>query len=259
MVMTIEQYDKEIKYFLKDIRNKIVKGEICINGIKTKQNYRDLVTTVDKEVEVLITNKLLSLMPNVKIIGEESYSGDINYTNNDFWVIDPIDATTNFVKQNEDFAILLAYFKKGIPCLSYIYNIQKDELYSAIAGKGVFKNNKKIYKPINLPLSESLISVELRGIREKNWFDKLINYCFDLRYIGCAGLDATKVLEGKFGAYFCPKLHLWDYAPLLLMSKELGLNLSNFNGDPISFEFETDILISTQQVLHDFLHKVKEK
>ena len=257
--MTIEQYDENIKCFLRTIRSKIVNGEIYINGIETKQGDRDLVTTVDKEVEELITNNILSLMPGVKIIGEESYSCEINYSENNFWIIDPIDATANFVKQNEDFAILLAYFEKGKPILSYIYNIQKNELFSSIAGKGVFKNNIKLNKPFNLSLGDSLVSVELRNISKKEWFDKLLENSFDLRYIGCAGLDAARVLEGKYGAYICPKLHLWDYAPLLLMSEELGLNLSDFNGDPVSFAYETDILISTKQFLKDFLVKVKEK
>ena len=48
--------------------------------------------------------------------------------------MDPIDGTSNLVKQQEDYCIIIGYFIDGEPKLSYIYDYPHQRLYRAIAG-----------------------------------------------------------------------------------------------------------------------------
>lgn len=52
------------------------------------------------------------------------------------WILDPIDGTNNFVCQHRDFAISLAIYQDGMAILGYLYDMQRDELYSARKGFG---------------------------------------------------------------------------------------------------------------------------
>lgn len=250
------EYDMLIRQWLKEIRNQIMAGEICIEQIHTKTNMRDLVTSVDQAVENYLCNKINEMFPEDMIIGEESYIPNTVISNKNVWIIDPIDATANFVKQRDDYAVLISYFENEEPRLSYIYHVEKDELIHAAADSGVFKNGKKIKKPKDTSLSESLISMNIRNMRHMPFFDKIVENSFDIRYIGCAGLDGVKVVTGQFGAYFCPMLQPWDYSPLLLMAKELDLHISDFAGNRIPFGSRSDVMISTQKVFDEYINMI---
>lgn len=249
------EYDKEVRLWLHEIKNKINSGEFYVENVDIKSNERDLVTSVDKSVETFLRKKIRGLVPNDTIIGEESYNKKTKILSENVWIIDPIDATANFLKQKEDYAILISYFENEIPKLSYIYNVFRDELIYAIENIGVFKNENKILKAKNTSISESLVSMDIRKMKGTMIFEKIIKEAFDIRYIGCAGLDGGKVVTGQFGAYICPMLQPWDYSPLLLMAKELDLHISDFNGQSIKFCERTDVIISTKQFFKEFIEK----
>lgn len=255
MMDKLIEYDKEIRLWLHEVKDKINSGEIHIENVDIKADIRDLVTSVDKSVEKLLREKISARFPNDTIIGEESYNTKTKIISENVWIIDPIDATANFVKQKEDYAILISYFENEIPKLSYIYNVFRDELIYAIENIGVFKDGNKILKPNNISISESLVSIDIRKMQGTTIFEKVIKEAFDIRYIGCAGLDGGKVVTGQFGAYICPMLQPWDYSPLLLMAKELDLSISDFSGEPIKFCKRSDVIISTKQFLKDFIKR----
>lgn len=78
--------------------------------VETKSSPTDLVTRLDKEVQELLVGEILSRYPEDKICAEEGCLR-ASVQEGKVWVIDPIDGTNNFVAQQEDFAVMMAYLK----------------------------------------------------------------------------------------------------------------------------------------------------
>lgn len=247
---------KEIDAFVKDLI-KNIPGLIAgtrIEKIENKSSERDLVTEADKAVETYLTKKILERFPGHEILGEETYNPDRKYNKGNLWVIDPIDGTTNFVKQRDDYCTIICYFENGNPLLAYIYEIGKDDLYWAVSGDGVYLNDKRLEEPDNKSLRESIVSTDIRRMfRNRNdLFNKMVNESFGMRSVGTSGLDGSRVLSGRFGAYLNYSGGPWDFAPFFLMGQLLDLVFVKLNGDEVSLDGYSDYIICTKKVYEDF-------
>lgn len=250
--MELYEADKQVRLWLEHIKNELIPMRSDDLGYSTKKNYRDLVTAVDKNVEKYLRERIEEYFPEAEIIGEESTDGCYQTSADEVWLIDPIDGTANFVKQREDYCIMLACFEQEKPMLAYIYNVHRDELTSAVRGKGVFVNGRKLDQPKNIGLKDAMISADIRRMAETVLCTNLIEKSFDLRYIGSAGLDAAKVASGCFGGYFSPMAGgPWDFAPMILIAEELGLHLSTWDGQPLSIHRTTSFVLCTEQIYED--------
>ncbi len=227
-----------------------------IGEVQEKSNPRDLVTAVDKGLEDYLTQAILEKFPDHNILGEETYVKDKIYDKKDLWVIDPIDGTTNFVKQGDQFCTLVAYFHDGKPLLSYIYEIRRDKLYHAMAGKGVFLDGEPLATPKNLPLHEVISSVDVRRmfIFNEDLFGRLVRGSFATRTVGTCGLDGARVVDGRFGIYLNYLSGPWDYAPYFLMAQELDLIFLNLDHKPMSLDHMGGFILSTRQAYEDLYH-----
>lgn len=252
------EYDKYIKSILKELPS-IIKG-IEIITINHKSSERDLVTEVDEGVEKFLTEKILEKFPDHTILGEETFIPNTIYDRKNLWVIDPIDGTTNFVKQKNDYCTIISYFEDGKPALSYIYEIEKDDLYYSIKGKGVFLNDKKLEKPKNKTLVESLISTDIRrmNLYKNELFGRLVKDSFGLRSVGSSGLDGSRVLSGRTGAYINYSGGPWDFAPFYLMADELDLVFTDLKGNKVSLDEHSEFIVCTKKVFEDVTKIINE-
>ena len=137
-----------------------------------------------------------------------------------------IDGTSNLVKQQEDYCIIIGYFIDGEPKLSYIYDYPHQRLYRAIAGIGPTKqsindNAKKI------GLREAIISFKPQVLKET--VQSLFQSAFDFRSIGSCGLDSIRVIKGQFGAHINTNPKPWDISAQFLFVRELGLIMTQIN------------------------------
>lgn len=103
-------------------------GEMIMSHYKTKLTVETKVdktplTIVDQKAHQLITQALLELTPKTPILSEES--GTIDYATRskwgDYWLIDPLDGTRDFIEQTGEFCICIAYIKDGRPIFGLIY------------------------------------------------------------------------------------------------------------------------------------------
>lgn len=249
--MELYELDRLVKEWLACIKANILKASEKQLSYTTKKNDRDLVTMMDQTIEQYVRERILLTFPDACIIGEEDAMRN-DLTSDQVWLIDPIDGTANFVKQKEDYCIMIAYFEKQRPMLSYIYDIKQDKLTWAMRGQGVFINDTKLEKPKNIALKDALISTDIRKIADRTLFQVLNEACFDFRYVGCSGLDAVKVVTGCYGGYLIPLAGgPWDFAPFLLMAQELDLHLSTWDGKALQIDQTSSFLLSTKQVYED--------
>lgn len=256
--MNLYEIDKNVKLWLAHIKENLIPKDLKEIRCQTKKNERDLVTSVDKNVEEYLRKCIQENFQDTYIIGEESSDGIYDTKASKVWVIDPIDGTANFVKQKEDYCIMIAYFENELPMLSYIYNVYRDELMYAIRGDGVYMLNKKVVAPPNIELKDAMVSVDIRRMFETKLCKKLIENSFDLRYVGSAGLDGVKVATGCFGGYFSPMAGgPWDFAPMILIAEELDLHLSTWDLEPLNIRKTTSFMLCTKQIyeeIKEYIH-----
>ena len=107
----------------------------------SKKGPRDFVTNADKKVEKILVNELSK--KKFSIISEETGT-ILKEDKNNYWVIDPIDGTTNFLHGIPHFCISIAHINKGEILSGIIMDPIKNEIFYAEKNAGAFFNNQRI-------------------------------------------------------------------------------------------------------------------
>ena len=205
--LMIKACEKASKIIIRDF------GEIE-NLQVSKKGPKDFVTKTDKRVEKILIEELSKSKKNYSFITEET--GEILNKNKDvFWVIDPIDGTTNFLHGVPHFAISVAVKYNGEITIGLIYDPIKNEIFYAERNNGSFINNNRIRVSKKANLDDCLFASNCEGI--KAIYPKL-----NLRNTGCAALDLAYVACGRFDGYFHDKINLWDIAAGKIIIEEAG-------------------------------------
>ncbi len=98
------------------------------------------VTTADYQANELIVVGLKSSFPNVPVISEESIQESVD--GDEFFLVDPLDGTKEFIKGSGQFSVNIAFVKKKKPLLGVIYIPMTGEMYFSDEEKNAYKVNK---------------------------------------------------------------------------------------------------------------------
>ena len=132
----IKACEKASKVIIRDF------GEIENLQVK-KKGPKDFVTKTDKRVEKILIEELEKSKKNYSFTSEET--GIINKSDSDnFWIIDPIDGTTNFLHGIPHFAISIALKSKNEIISGLIFDPIKNEMFYAEKNNGSYFNNHRI-------------------------------------------------------------------------------------------------------------------
>lgn len=241
----------------KIIREKI--GSITTEDI-TRKSISDYVTEVDFDSEKTIIEHIKKYFPHHQIMAEESSN---SYKKAEYlWIIDPLDGTTNFIHGFPIIAISIALMCKGEFIIGVVYDPTRDELFYAEKGKGAFLNNRKIKVSSLTDPSLSLIATGF-PFRNKQYIDsylKIFRELFysvsDLRRAGAASIDLAYVACGRVDGFFEFALSPWDIAAGILLIKEAGGVVSDFEG--AEEYLKTGNIVAGNPVIHQFLvEKIK--
>ena len=179
----------------------------------------DFVTNSDKKVEKIIIEELTKTRKNFSIIGEEI--GEIkNSDKENYWIIDPIDGTTNFLHGIPHFAISIALRKNEEIISGLIFDPIKNEMFYAEKNNGAFFNNQRIRVSNKKKIEECLFATG--GKNE-------INNTLNNRRSGSAALDMAYVGAGRYDGYFQKDLNIWDIAAGIIIVKEAGGKINDIN------------------------------
>lgn len=221
--------------------------------ISVKTSHRDLVTNVDQEIEVFLSRRLRAAYPHIKILGEET-DKEINLHQGEVWIIDPIDGTSNFIKQRRNFGILLAKTVDGEAIDGYICDVINETIYHGSKGKGVTKDKQPFKKTYDSSLKKSLVALSdgflLRHVSKPF---ELIRDCLGTRYTGACSIDGIAVLEGWLGAYGIRISSPWDIAPHLLFADELGLVCLNLDGTKRTIDQDSPFFFGQKEIVEALL------
>ena len=104
----------------------------------------DLVSFVDQQAEAKLKLGLSAIFPEAQFIAEETSSNYAEVGDGYYWVIDPLDGTTNFLHKLPVFAVSVGLIYQKQPILGLIYEPNRDELFTAAKGNGAHLNGKPI-------------------------------------------------------------------------------------------------------------------
>ncbi|HFI0173592.1 TPA: inositol monophosphatase family protein [Streptococcus suis] len=218
--------------------------------IEEKENATDLVTQLDKLTQQFLTNQIKKEYPSDLIFGEEG--GDVSsISNGNVWVIDPIDGTSNFIAQKNDFAIMLAYFENGIGQFGLIYDVMQDKLFHGGGKFPVFCNKERLASPSLSSISQTLLGLNAQlYAANKHGLADLANISLGTRSVGSAGIGFSHVLEGRLFAY-ASYLYPWDYAAASILGQGLDLSLLSLEAENPSFDKREHVILVANQHLEE--------
>lgn len=165
----------------------------------------DYVTQVDTDIQRFLAEELSRLTPDIQFLGEEE--GLHKMTGDTYWILDPIDGTTNLIHDYQHSVVSLGLYEKGEIVLGIIYDPFREDVYHAQKGKGSFLNGKPIHVSDAGTLGETIISIGTspydKELAEKNFrcFQKIFEQSQDIRRSGSAALDLAYVACGRTGGF----------------------------------------------------------
>src|SRR5690625_1154083 len=228
--------------------------------IDTKTHANDLVTEMDKDIELFLSNKIKEKYPTHLLLGEEGYGDDVQTLEGTIWIIDPIDGTKNFVHQKKNFAISVGIFHEGVGEIGFIYNVMADVLYSAKRNEGAYKNNVRM-KPLNKEVNfeEAIFAFKHDLLCKSKDFDAeliedFVNEIRGARYGGAAALEIAQVAEGIVDGYISKRLSPWDVAAGIVIMNEVGGIVNRSNSDSVNM-LEKGTIVACNEVLSEKIFK----
>ena len=212
----------------------LIKNREMAAHVKEK-GLADYVTQVDIAVQNFLKKELFALAPNIQFLGEETGIQEIK--GDSFWILDPVDGTTNLMHDYQHSVVSLALCRQGEIVMGIVYDPFREEVFSAIKGKGSFLNGHPIHVSNAEKLSDTMIGLGTakRELADENFarFRRVFGQCQDVRRIGSAALELAYTACGRQGGYFEIYLNPWDYAAGMLLIQEAGGQVTDFMGKPL--------------------------
>ena len=214
--------------------------------VDAKSGRADLVTQYDKQVQERLRTGLLEIMPDAHFVGEEGSTQQFAPTGT-FFIVDPIDGTTNFIKDYHFSCISVALVVDNTAELGVIYNPYTDEMFCAQRGEGAFCNGKRLHVS-NEPLENGIVVFGTAPYHEElneKTFQLAYAYfkkALDVRRSGSAALDLCTIAAGRAELFFELVLSPWDYAAGALIVEEAGGLVSDCDGRPLAYDRPCSVL-----------------
>jgi myo-inositol-1(or 4)-monophosphatase len=201
---------------------------------------RDFVTEVDRTAERILTDLLLAGEPGSRIVGEE-LSPEV-VTEGLVWIVDPLDGTTNFLHDFPAYAVSVAAAVDGQLEAGVVIQVPRGEVYSASRGGGAWQGDRRLAVSTIMDPAHGLIGT---GFPFKDTthlpvyqaqFARVAASTSGIRRPGSAALDLADVAAGRTDAFWELLLSAWDIAAGLLLVREAGGVVTDFEGRHVGAE-----------------------
>jgi myo-inositol-1(or 4)-monophosphatase len=228
--------------------------------LRERGTAKEVATKYDKEVDTSIVAEVRRHYPSHNLLTEES--GSIQGDSDWLWIVDSLDGTGNFANFNPLFAVCIALMHRSELLLGAIYAPAIDEFYFAEKGKGAYLNGIRIQVSVVSDLGQGYILYCEGGDKNKVRTGKLLHEVYphvtDIRKLGSAGLETAWVAAGKREAYYTTRIEPWDVAPGVLLVREAGGKVSDFQGNPWQPR-TSDLLFSNARLHENVLHLLSSR
>ena len=250
-------------------------GEAILEIYNTNFDYQikeDLspLTKADTLSHNIICQRLKILTPDIPILSEENSDIPFNIKSlwKQYWLVDPLDGTKEFIKRNGEFTVNIALIKNNTPILGVIYIPVSNEIYWGQENDGSYyqKNvdeRKRIHvseinnKPLRIITSRSHENIIPHSFLDQIDDIEIINKGSSLKF--------CLIASGKADIY--PRLgptSEWDTAAGEAIVKFAGGQVETTGGKPILYNKNVDfinpqfIVSSGDQLIRKFVESLKD-
>jgi myo-inositol-1(or 4)-monophosphatase len=197
-----------------------------------------LITSCDRWSDATLVAGLAKLFPGEGVLSEEGQQRVHESTA--YWVVDPLDGTTNFAAGIPYWAISIARFEGGLPVLAILEVPPLRQRIVAIRGQGAWRNGKPLQPPSVHAHPAGCASLCSRSI---GVLQKLPDRRFPgkIRLLGVASLNLVSVAMGQTVAALEATPKIWDLAASWLMLSELDCPMRWLQRTPEGISAGTDL------------------
>jgi len=197
------------------------------------------VTNGDIEVNNIVTKKISNLTPNIKIVSEETMLNKENNEMKDFWLIDPIDGTYDYIHGKDEFTINAALILNKKPAAGIIYAPAKKRLFYSFGPSNSFEIENGLKKKlecqkksktneVNAVAYSTNLKQEIADIYKKYKITNFTRMKSSLKF--CV------IASGEFDFYAAePRACEWDIAAGHAILKDAGGIITDFDGNEITY------------------------
>lgn len=217
-------------------------GEISKLQVSIK-GPADFVTSADLKAEKILKEELQKARPDFGLIFEESRK-KIGLDSENFWIVDPLDGTMNFLHGLPHFAISIAHAFKGEILSGVIFDPLRNEIFYSVKGRGAYldssqgagHNDGRIRVSSRKKISDSVFATGIPCIgkdRHPSYLeilDDIMKKSAGVRRFGAASLDLAYVAAGRYEGFWETDLKYWDVAAGSLLVQEAGGYISDMDG-----------------------------
>ena len=207
--------------------------------IKKLKSDNTPVSNGDLEVNDLITKKISEITPDIPIISEETSDNKNNSSLKDFWLVDPIDGTYDYINNLEEFTINAGLIINNRPVAGLInapakkrmfYSYEKGNAFEFSNGKKINLSNKTTKKSENLKFISysTKIKPEIQniyndlGVKENTRMKSSLKFCV--------------IASGEYDGYVAePRACEWDIAAGHAILQNAGGSITDFDGKEILY------------------------
>ena len=208
------------------------------------------VTIADSEAETALRQRLLSLFPSSKVLGEEAFATNPDllslFAGDDpVWTIDPVDGTKAFISGEPYYGVIVSLAKNNETLAAWLYDPTSREFVTAEKGSGAWHKGKRLSVMkgdaienmsgmLGSRLIDALEACETPPHVKSPKFERMLSSCHDYARL--------VVAEPHFSGHVS-QMHFhcwkntctpWDNAAGILISEEAGGYSAHWNGDPFA-------------------------
>lgn len=202
--------------------------------VEDKVNPQDMVSQADREVEILLRDRIAAAFPDDAILGEEG--GGQDGTTGFTWVLDPIDGTAPFLAGLPHWCVVVALVKDDETVAGVIAQPMAGEVFAARKGQGAWLNDKPLTLGADLRINNCNVGMGISHRSPVPPFVDAIGRLFAAGGMfyrnGSGAVMLASVAAGRLGGYYEPHMNPWDCLAGLLMVREAGGQTRPFPAGP---------------------------
>lgn len=221
------------------------------------KGFRDWVTETDYRAQRQITRVIGKQFPGHGFLTEEA-DDTLSSTGPVVWVVDPVDGTSNFSRQQPNFCISLAAVADGAVQVGVIYDPIRQEMFSAAAGRETTLDGQPLQASTVSELANAVIGLDWAHEQRKRQHSldalaAVAHQVHTIRALGSAALALAWVAAGRLDAYFNVGLKPWDVAAAALLIRQAGGRLSDWQDRPWSPAEAHEACVASNGRIHSAL------
>tara|TARA_B110001452_G_scaffold189750_1_gene159960 strand:- start:31 stop:801 length:771 start_codon:yes stop_codon:yes gene_type:complete len=196
------------------------------------------VSNGDIEVNKILTKKIQKITPNIPIVSEESSNHKTNNNLNNFWLIDPIDGTRDYINNRDEFTLNAALILNKQPAIGIITAPAKKRIFYSYGLSNSYEliNNQEIQLIKKKKNHSKLTAVSYSNDLKPEILKIHKKYKIDSHQKMKSSLKFCVVAAGEFDMYVAePRACEWDIAAGHAILEHAGGKITDFDGNEILY------------------------